>query len=114
MSLYLLATGNLIADPVERTGKSGSFVTAVLRCSTDDDAVLVSIIAFNDAAETLLVHRHGSALAVSGRAKLTSWTGKDNTEKHGISLVVEQIASASAARRADAERRQNKNRGRNE
>ena len=114
MSLYTLATGNLIADPVRRTGAKGDFATATLRVATDDDAILVSVIAFGDTAETLLEHRHGSTLAVSGRAKLSSWTGKDGAQHSGMSVVAEQIASASAARRADAKRRQEKRTGRNE
>jgi single-stranded DNA-binding protein len=106
MSLYVLATGSLTADPVRRTGASGKdYATASLRVSTDDDPVLISVIAFGEQAEQLLAHRQGSALAVSGRAKLSSWTGRDGAEHHGLSVVAEQVASASAARRAEAERR---------
>jgi single-stranded DNA-binding protein len=107
MSLYVLVTGPLIAEPQRRTGASGKdFATGTLRVATDDDSILVSVIGFGDAAEMLLAHRHGSTLAVSGRAKLTSWRGKsDDKEHHGLSVVIEHIASASAARRADAERR---------
>jgi single-stranded DNA-binding protein len=108
MSLHILALGALIADPIRRTGKNGDYATALLRTATDNDSVLISLIAFNDAAETLLAYRHGSTLAVSGRAKLTSWTGRDSEEHHGLSLVIEQVASASAARRADGERRREK------
>jgi len=108
VSLHILATGALIADPVRRTGAKGDFATATLRVVTNDDAILVSVIAFGETAETLLAHRHGSTLAVSGRAKLTSWTGRDSEEHHGLSLVIEQVASASAARRADGERRREK------
>jgi single-stranded DNA-binding protein len=110
-----LVIGSLIADPVRRTGTSGKdFGTAQIRCATDDDAFLLSVIAFGDTAETLLEHRHGSTLAISGRAKLSSWTGKDGAQHSGMSVVAEQIASASAARRADAKRRQEKRTTRNE
>ena len=104
MSLYILATGTLTADPVARTGAKGIFVTASLR--TEDGAILISLIAFGDTADTVLEHRQGAALAVSGRARLTSWAGHDGAEKHGLSVVAEQIASAGAAHRADAQRRQ--------
>jgi single-stranded DNA-binding protein len=114
MSLHTLATGSLIADPVRRTGAKGDFATATLRVSTDDGPILVSLIAFGLAAETLLAHKQATTLAVSGRARLTSWTGKDGTENHGLAVVVEQIASAAAARRADAKRRQEKHTARNE
>jgi single-stranded DNA-binding protein len=105
MSLHILATGRLIADPVRRTGAKGDFTTALLRVATDDGAILASVIAFGAAAESLLAHRAGATLAVAGRAELTSWTGRDGAENHGLSMVAEQIASASGARRADVERR---------
>jgi single-stranded DNA-binding protein len=106
MSLYILATGSLIADPQRRTSASGKdFATATVKASTDDGSVLVSLIVFGTLAEELLRHHQGSALAVSGPARLTSWIGKDGAEKHGLSLLAEQIASAAAARRAEAERR---------
>ena len=85
---------------MRRAGAKGDFATATLRVATEDDAILVSLIAFGDAAETVLAHRQGAALAVAGRARLSSWTGKDGTERHGLSVVAEQVASASAARRA--------------
>lgn len=105
MSLHILASGSLIADPACRTGAKGEFATATIRTATDDGAILVSVIAFGDEAAQLLAHRQGSAVAIAGRATLRSWTGKDGETKCGLSLVAEQIASASASRRADAERR---------
>lgn len=105
MSLHALAVGTLIADPARRTGARGVFATATLRVATEDGAIVVSLIAFSDAAAALLDLCQGSTVAVSGRARLSAWTGRDGQEKHGLALVAEQIASASAARRADAGRR---------
>lgn len=105
MSLHMLATGGLIAAPMRRAGAKGDFGTATLRVATEDGAILVSLIVFNQQAEQLLAHRQGDTLAVAGRAKLTSWAGRDGNENHGLSVVVEQIASAAGARRADAARR---------
>jgi hypothetical protein len=62
-------------------------------------------------AEALLEHREGATIAVAGPAKLSEWTGRDGAAKHGLSLIVDQLASAASARRADASRR---SRGRNE
>ena len=107
MSLYLLATGMLISDPARRTGAKGAdFATATIRVATDDGAILISAIAFGELAAQLLAQHRGDALAVSGRARLSEWTGRAGETHHGISLVVEQLASASAARRAGAARRQ--------
>jgi single-stranded DNA-binding protein len=107
MSLHILATGSLIGDPVRRTSAKGNdFGTATLRCHTENgEYTLVSVVAFNEQAEQLLAHRQGGTVAVSGRARLNSWAGRDGAEHHGLAVVAEQIASASAARRADAEHR---------
>jgi len=106
MSLHALATGTLTGDPARRSSKSGAeFATATLRAATEVGPILTSIVAFGEAAAELLRHRQGDALAVTGRAKLTSWTGRDETHHHGISIVAEQIASAASARRAETARR---------
>jgi len=99
MSLHVLASGALIGDPQRREGAKGEFAIATIRAS-GEETVLVSIIAFGDEAEHLLKLSKGDQLAVSGRARLTSWTGRDGVEKHGISLVAEQIASAKPRRRS--------------
>ncbi|MGH7053818.1 MAG: single-stranded DNA-binding protein [Stellaceae bacterium] len=101
MSLHALASGSLIADPQQRQGSKGPFTTATLRVSTGEgEAVLVSTIAFGDEGARLLDYRRGDALAISGRATLTAWTGRDGTERHGLSLVAEQIAAAKPQREA--------------
>ncbi len=103
--MYVLVTGTLVADPMRRSGAKGDFATASIRVATEDGAILISAISFQTLAEQLLSHRQGDALSIAGRGKLTSWTGRDGAEKHGVSVTIDQIASASAARRADADRR---------
>jgi len=94
MSLYVLASGPLIGDPQCREGVKGPFTTATIRVNNRDEAVLVSVIAFGEEAGRLLeLVKGGDAFALSGRARLTSWTGREGTEKHGISIVAEQIAA---------------------
>jgi len=57
----------------------------------DAEAMLVSVIAFAaDAVTGLLALSKGDALAIAGRAKLTSWE-KDGEEKHGLSVVADQV-----------------------
>ena len=92
-SLRLLASGALISDPQRRGGAKGPFTTATIR-ATGDEPVLVSVIAFGADGERLFQYSKGDALAVSGRARLTNWTARDGTEKHGASIVVDQIAAA--------------------
>jgi single-stranded DNA-binding protein len=104
--MHVLATGSLVNDPVRRVSKNGNpFGTGVLKVATADDSVLVNVIAFGDLADKLLQHRQGQALAISGTAKLNSWTGKDGAERHGIAITATEIASAASARAADADRR---------
>jgi single-strand DNA-binding protein len=99
MSLAILAQGSLVADPQERTSaKGGSYVTAQLRVATDDAPILVSIIAFADTAVTaLLALRKGDAAAVTSRAKLTTWSGKDGEAHHGLSLVADAVLTVYQA-----------------
>lgn len=106
MSFHALVSGSLLGDPVQRTSAKGkAFATATLRVATEDGSILVSMAAFGDTAEALLQHRAGDAVAVAGRAKLTSWTGKDGVEKHGVSVTADSIVSAASSKRADADRR---------
>ncbi len=49
-------------------------------------------------AALLALHK-GDALAIAGRAKLSSWT-KDGEEKHGLSVVADRVLSAYAAGKA--------------
>jgi len=103
MSLFALASGTLIADPQRRAGTKATFGTATLRVAADDaEKILVSIIAFGTDGERLLEYSKGDALAVSGRGRLTSWTGRDGAQKYCISIIVEQIAAAKPAPRPRA------------
>ena len=53
--------------------------------------MLVSAIAFApDAVAALLALTKGDAIAIAGRAKLTSWE-KNGEEKHGLSVVVDKV-----------------------
>jgi single-stranded DNA-binding protein len=95
VSLFILATGALIADPQRRTSQSGrEFVTATLRTPTEEDAVLVSLIAFDaEACAGLLNLTKGDSRSITGRAKFTSWTGRDGEQRHGLSVVAERVMS---------------------
>jgi len=53
--------------------------------------VVASIIAFGAFAEQLLDFSKGSVVSVAGRARLSSWTGKDGAEHHGLSITLAQI-----------------------
>jgi len=115
MSFYALVSGALIADPQCRVGAKGPFTTATIRAGNGDEAILVSAIAFAAEGERLLELGRGDAVSISGKARLTAWTGRDGVEKRGISVVAEQITAAKprprpaagARRRHDGVRRPN-------
>ena len=75
---HALASGVLIANPQRREGAKGTFATGALRVR-GDEVPIISLIAFNDTAERLLELAKDNAIAVSGSARLTSWTGCDGT-----------------------------------
>lgn len=104
MSLHALATGTLVADPQRREGRKGPFATTTIRVQTEDEAIILSVIAFGETAERLLALTKGDAVSVAGRAKLSTWTGRDGAERHGLSIVVDQIAAAKPQRPTDSPR----------
>jgi single-stranded DNA-binding protein len=111
MTLRLLATGTLIADPQRREGaKAGQFATASIRVD-GDEAVFISVIAFNAEAERLLECARGDAISVAGRARLKSWPGRDGTERTGISVTAEQIAALKPRPKSAVPRRASVGRG---
>lgn len=57
---------------------------------SEPGAPLASTIAFGAVGDRLIQCRSGS---VSGRARLTSWTSADGQQRHGLSIVVEQIVT---------------------
>jgi len=99
MSFFALATGVLIADPQRRTAANGNqFATGQLRVPVEGEPVIVSVIAFGDEAARILEFSKGYPLSVSGKVRPTSWTGRDGIEKHGLTLVVGEIAGLKPPR----------------
>jgi single-stranded DNA-binding protein len=90
MSIHAVVSGSLAHEPQQRSGSKAPFTIATIR--SDDE--YVSVVAFGSNGERLLEFAKGEPIAVSGRAKSTRWVGRDGVEKHGISLVVDQLISA--------------------
>jgi len=98
--LDVLVSGKLIREPVTRTGQSGKpFTTALVRCDVgEEEQMLVSVIAFQEAGEKLGRLRAGDAIAIAGSAKLSSWE-KDGETKHGLSVTASAVLSAYDVRK---------------
>jgi single-stranded DNA-binding protein len=95
VSITALVAGKLIADPEHRTGQSGKpFVLAKVVAHDGDDDALVSVMAFGDAARQLGAMGKGDAVAINGRAKVTTWTGKDGGARAGLSVTADAVLSA--------------------
>jgi single-stranded DNA-binding protein len=119
----VLAQGRLVRAPERRTSATGKdYATALLAVATEgDDSLLASCVAFRpEAVAALLALDKGDAAAITGRAKLRTWTAGDGALKTGLSVVVDQVLTLYAVKRkreavqgaADApERPQSRERG---
>lgn len=102
MSLDVLISGRLVKPAQERTGTNGKpFALAQITVATEgEESLLASGIAFNRAAvDALLALDKGDAVAVAGKAKLSSWTGSDGTQKHGLNVTIEHVLTTYHVRR---------------
>ena len=73
MSVHVLATGRLIAEPMRRATKNGDPMALATLAATvplprdaeGDPSMLVGVVCFGAAAESLLAHAKGETIAVS-------------------------------------------------
>jgi single-stranded DNA-binding protein len=90
-----LITGKLIADPEQRTGQSGKpYTRATVAAHDGDGDALVSVMAFGTVGEQLAAMTKGDTVALNGRAKLNSWTGRDGVTRTGLSLTADAMLTS--------------------
>jgi single-stranded DNA-binding protein len=96
-----LLTGELSAEPVERTAANGKpYWTATLRVPTGTDALFVGVSTFSATAGERLMKLHkGSALAAVGTMEPTEWTGKDGEQRKGWRLTASEVLTVYEATR---------------
>lgn len=102
MSMRVLLDGELHGTPVQRTGSSGKpFTTAKLIVKQQDgESLFASLIAFEaTAAARLAGLNEGAALAVSGRAILKTYAGKDGQPRAGLDVVADEVAALPRPKR---------------
>lgn len=105
MSLDVLITGRLVKPAQERKAANGNaYCLAQVSVPTEgEESLLASCIAFSrSAVDALLVLDKGDAVAVAGKAKLSSWAGSDGTQKHGLNVTIEQVLTVYHVRRRRA------------
>lgn len=109
-----LISGELIANPQERTGKTGK-AFALARVSVpqgDDGRVFCSVICFNDdAVARLLQLKAGASVSLAGALKVGTWRAKDGTTRPQLDLVADEVASTTPRPRKRTERSENQSAG---
>ncbi len=91
-----LISGKLFRDTeLRQSAKNTPFCNFMLTVQIDDPVpVIVSGIAFNEAAEKIARLKKGDAVAVTGSLKPNQWQDKTSGEtKHGLSLTVSDCLS---------------------
>ncbi len=93
-----LITGELAANPQERTGKTGK-PFALARVSVpqgEDGRVFCSVIAFEESAVVRLLQlKAGAAVSLAGALKVGTWQAKDGTARPSLDLVADEVASTT-------------------
>ena len=82
-----LVAGELVANPQERTGKTGK-IFALARLSVpqgEGGRVFCSVICFEDTAVARLLQlKSGASVALAGTLKVSTWTAKDGTARPAL------------------------------
>jgi single-stranded DNA-binding protein len=60
------------------------------------------VIAFGHVAEQLAALAKGDTLALTGRTKVTTWTGRDGEHRAGLSVTADALLTAYHVRRKRA------------
>lgn len=93
-----LITGELVAAPQERIGKTGK-PFAIARVSVpmgDDGRVFCSAICFDaDAVARLLQLKAGASVALAGTLKAGVWQAKDGTWRPSLDLAADEVATTT-------------------
>ena len=102
-----LITGELVANPQERTTKAGK-PFALARAAVpqgEDGRVFCSVICFEEAAVARLLQlKAGASVSLAGTLKVGTWQAKDGTTRAQLDLVVDEVASTTPRPRKRAER----------
>lgn len=93
-----LITGELVATPQERTGKTGK-PFALARAAVpqgEDGRVFCSVICFEEAAVARLLQlKAGASVSLAGTLKVGTWQAKDGTTRPQLDLTADEVASTT-------------------
>lgn len=100
MSITALIAGRLVADPEKRAGtNSKPYTLAKVSAATEGGDSLVSVIAFGSVAEQLAALAKGDSVSLTGRAKVSTWAGREGDTWAGLSLIADGLLTAYHLRR---------------
>jgi single-stranded DNA-binding protein len=91
-NVIIMLTGTLAKEPETRTSKAGHpFAVASIRVQTAEGDVFTSITAFGSLADTLAGLAKGDPVTIIGTGRVTTYQGKDNETKAGLSVTASRI-----------------------
>jgi single-stranded DNA-binding protein len=106
LSLAILAQGTVISEAQRRTAKTGApFCTFTLRVvqaaqGDEENTLLVSCVCFHpETMARCLSLARGDSIAITGRAQLKTWQGKDGRQRTGLSVIAEQCLTVYEVRK---------------
>lgn len=100
MSVTALVAGRLVAAPEQRTSANGkAFALARIAAATDDGDLLCSVIAFGHVGEQLAALAKGDSVAITGRAKVSTWSGREGEQRVGLNVTADAILTTYHVRR---------------
>ena len=103
--------GRLGGAPREISTTSGkpiavASVALTLPTRSDEESTFwLGVAAFGRQAEELLRAQKGETISAMGRCQLSSWTGRDGTEREQPQIVADAIVHARSARPSGRKRR---------
>lgn len=109
MSAHVAVWGRLIADPEQRTTKTGKpWATAHLAVAmpqpygADEDAdpptLWLAVTTFGQTAETLARHAKGECLSVAGRLEMRPYTSRDGEPREGWTCIADRVIGPRSPR----------------
>lgn len=101
MSIFGLVSGTVQGSPATRTTSKGRpWVTLTVKAQGGEGSAFVSVAVFDpDLVEVAGGLSEGESVAAQGRLELRAWTGRDGTERTGLSITASQLMRLEKAER---------------
>lgn len=99
MSLQVMITGALNAEPKQKISSNGNgYTTTLVSVPTESNYRSCSVIAFGNAGKVLATLNKGDQVAISGMASPSEWEYEGQT-RHGLYVVATQVMTLYQKRR---------------